>query len=172
MIASENRNHPLTLTDLADRFGRMPCRRILSHPAPGTAAERGVLTLLRTRRLCELVDGVLSLAARSCGAAKCGSPRFFPCWTKLSLWNGQAPEGRNTLARGASPCPPGKEIVEPRRGDIDFVHKFAAPDMTDHCSSPTSLCRPSGAPVHPDIVQELTPLAKISRRSVALLRLW
>jgi Uma2 family endonuclease len=59
MIATENRNHPLTLTDLADRFGPMPCGRILPHPAPGTATQKDVLAMLRQRRLCELVDGVL-----------------------------------------------------------------------------------------------------------------
>ncbi len=59
MIALRNPRQPLTLADLAERFGPLPFSRILQDPAPGTATQKDVLALLRKDRLCELVDGVL-----------------------------------------------------------------------------------------------------------------
>ena len=59
MIAISHSGRSLTLSDLAERFGPMPFGRIIQHPAPGTAKEKDVLAMLRTDRLCELVDGVL-----------------------------------------------------------------------------------------------------------------
>lgn len=51
---------PLTLIDLAERFGPMPAWRIRSVPAPGTATEQDAVDIeARENRLCELVDGVL-----------------------------------------------------------------------------------------------------------------
>lgn len=50
----------MTLADLAERFGPMPCSRIVQDPPPGTATAADVLALhQRDKRLCELVDGVL-----------------------------------------------------------------------------------------------------------------
>lgn len=49
-----------TLAELHKRLGEVPFERILATPPPGTATEADVLrTHSRTRRLCELVDGVL-----------------------------------------------------------------------------------------------------------------
>lgn len=49
-----------TLADLLDRLGSIPLRRIRFHPFPGTATEKDVLIERQeSRRLCELVDGVL-----------------------------------------------------------------------------------------------------------------
>jgi hypothetical protein len=51
---------PLTLTDLAERFGPMPAWRIRSVPAPGTATEQDVVDVeARENRLCELAYGAL-----------------------------------------------------------------------------------------------------------------
>ena len=48
-----------TLADLLEHL-HVPPRRILLHPAPGTATEEDVLEIKRrTGRLCELVDGIL-----------------------------------------------------------------------------------------------------------------
>lgn len=49
-----------TLADLLDRLGGIPLKRILFHPAPGTATEADVLRRPNgEKRLFELVDGVL-----------------------------------------------------------------------------------------------------------------
>jgi Uma2 family endonuclease len=49
-----------TLADLLDDLGGISPRRILRHPAPGTATEEHVRDLLQRKvSLCELVDGVL-----------------------------------------------------------------------------------------------------------------
>ena len=49
-----------TLADLLERLGSLPPERIRMHPPPGTATERDVLANHGgTKRLCELVDGVL-----------------------------------------------------------------------------------------------------------------
>ena len=49
-----------TAADLFRRFGPIPLRRIVMHPAPGTATEEDVTRLDdHEDRLCELVDGVL-----------------------------------------------------------------------------------------------------------------
>ncbi|MFN0051720.1 MAG: Uma2 family endonuclease [Planctomycetales bacterium] len=51
---------PLTVADIAARFGPMPLWRIRTDPAPGTATEADVLRIFaREKRLCELVDGIL-----------------------------------------------------------------------------------------------------------------
>ena len=56
----EKKRYPLTLQDLAEKFGPMPLERIRFDPMPGTAREKDVLEIqLREDRLYELVDGVL-----------------------------------------------------------------------------------------------------------------
>jgi Uma2 family endonuclease len=49
------------LEELLDRLGNIPVRRILMHPAPGTATEEDALRFLdaANKRLVELVDGAL-----------------------------------------------------------------------------------------------------------------
>jgi Uma2 family endonuclease len=49
------------LADLVERLGCIPLERIRTHPAPGTATEKDVLSQLDNgmKRVCELVDGVL-----------------------------------------------------------------------------------------------------------------
>lgn len=60
MADVESSPPPLTLADLAQRFGPMPAWRIRSVPAPGTATEHDVVEIeARENRLCELVEGVL-----------------------------------------------------------------------------------------------------------------
>ncbi|MGC1272984.1 MAG: Uma2 family endonuclease [Planctomycetaceae bacterium] len=50
----------LTAVDLADRFGPIPLRRIVLDPPPGEATEEDLVDLHeRTRRVYELVDGIL-----------------------------------------------------------------------------------------------------------------
>lgn len=50
-----------TLADLLKRLGNVPSKRILMHPAPGTATEKDALAYHEAgrKRLVELVDGVL-----------------------------------------------------------------------------------------------------------------
>jgi Uma2 family endonuclease len=49
-----------TLADLVERLGNVPLNRILTRPPLGTATERDVTELeVHSKRLCELVDGVL-----------------------------------------------------------------------------------------------------------------
>jgi Uma2 family endonuclease len=52
---------PGTLADLLHRLGDVPLERILARPAPGTATEKDLIAVLdgSTKRLCELVEGVL-----------------------------------------------------------------------------------------------------------------
>jgi Uma2 family endonuclease len=51
---------PETFADLLDRLGHVPARRIRLQPPPGTATERDLLDIYaRTKRLYELIDGVL-----------------------------------------------------------------------------------------------------------------
>lgn len=52
---------PETLGDLIAQLGDIPPNRIRLHPAPGTATEEDVLRLeaAPSKRLCELIDGVL-----------------------------------------------------------------------------------------------------------------
>jgi Uma2 family endonuclease len=48
------------IAELLERLGNVPGWRVRLHPPPGQATERDVLeTHARTKRLCELVDGVL-----------------------------------------------------------------------------------------------------------------
>jgi Uma2 family endonuclease len=54
-MASESSTAIPTVADLLDQLG-IPPERILLRPAPGKAKEKD---LLRSRRLCELIDGVL-----------------------------------------------------------------------------------------------------------------
>ena len=50
----------VTLADLLDRLGDIPLDRVRFRPTPGTATEADVLEIhLRTKRLFELIDGVL-----------------------------------------------------------------------------------------------------------------
>jgi Uma2 family endonuclease len=50
----------MTLADLVEKFGPIPARRIRMAPAPGTATEDDLLTIMgREDRLYELVDGIL-----------------------------------------------------------------------------------------------------------------
>jgi Uma2 family endonuclease len=49
-----------TVADLIECLGDVPAERVLIDPAPGRAAEQDVIAVeAQTRRLCELVDGVL-----------------------------------------------------------------------------------------------------------------
>ena len=49
-----------TMSDLLERLGDVPPRRVLLKPAPGTAGVQDVIDVRnRTGRLCELVDGTL-----------------------------------------------------------------------------------------------------------------
>ena len=60
MATIETQPTDLTVADLADRFGPIPLRRIISDPPPGTATEADVIEHLRhTGRACELIDGIL-----------------------------------------------------------------------------------------------------------------
>jgi Uma2 family endonuclease len=48
------------IAELLERLGNVPGWRVRLHPPPGQATERDVLEIhARTKRLCELVDGVL-----------------------------------------------------------------------------------------------------------------
>lgn len=79
------RETELTLTDLADRFGPMPAGRIRMEPAPGTATEKDVLAVhRRTKRLCELVDGVWCRKQRA-SKNRCWQQRLAGfCWSLSS----------------------------------------------------------------------------------------
>lgn len=50
-----------TVADLLHRLGDIPPKRILMHPAPGTATEKDVIEALEAprKRICKLVEGVL-----------------------------------------------------------------------------------------------------------------
>ena len=49
-----------TIADLLADLGDIPPHRVLLRPSPGTATEQDVIAIrARSRRLCELVDGVL-----------------------------------------------------------------------------------------------------------------
>jgi Uma2 family endonuclease len=49
-----------TVAELLKRLGDVPAYRVRLHPLPGQATERDVLEIhAKTKRLCELVDGVL-----------------------------------------------------------------------------------------------------------------
>jgi Uma2 family endonuclease len=49
-----------TVADLLEKLGNVPANRVRLRPPPGQATERDVLEIhARTKRLCELIDGVL-----------------------------------------------------------------------------------------------------------------
>lgn len=49
----------LTVSELADRFGSLPARRVRVDISPGSATEDDVRRLRKTGVFCELIDGVL-----------------------------------------------------------------------------------------------------------------
>ncbi len=60
MATSTTETRIETVADLHKRLGEVPLDRILMKPAPGTATEEDVIAAgTKTKRLCELVDGVL-----------------------------------------------------------------------------------------------------------------
>ena len=49
-----------TVADLLEKLGSVPANRVRLRPPPGQATERDVLQIhAQTKRLCELIDGVL-----------------------------------------------------------------------------------------------------------------
>lgn len=60
MLLSRAKDEPVTIADLLKKLGNIPAERVHLDPHPGTATEKDVLEMeRRTKRICELVDGVL-----------------------------------------------------------------------------------------------------------------
>ncbi len=60
MLLSRTKNEPVTIADLLKKLGNIPPERVHLNPPLGSATEKDVLEMeRRTKRICELVDGVL-----------------------------------------------------------------------------------------------------------------